>query len=524
MASLGEGRDIAIGESFGFRFWGWGLCGDPTTHQIEEGRFVHCCSFWQFAASFCRQLAIKGSGGLFLGYFHFALSQQFVNHGFVGLEIRSTEVKGMVNATSRPVRTTNVRRRGDSKLSEMEGALPKGARELLIALQTPSPKGHMGIPCLLWGAPGEGKSSFVESLSREDFPVVTLIASIHDPTDFSGLPVHQNGKVQFAPPEWVFAFEPSGQGILFLDELTTAPPSVQAALLRVVLERKVGFRDLPKGVRVVAAANPPDIVTGGWELSPPLRNRFVHIQWELSGEDYLQALREGFACPELPPIDPEAHRESQSFWKMIVEAFLKRNPNLVRTSPSSDGNAFASPRTWDYAIALMASCDLLGKAPKPGKEGSEEFLNLLEGCVGRGVAIAFVQFLRELRLPDPEEVLSGNSEVDVRTMRDDELFVLFSALAATLAKWVQRDNFLDAMLRFLSLAEQICGINKTDTIYVHMRQVARGRLLHQAITKAVSEGRLEEVQKAMERTFEATPLKDFVNMLTSKEVRGTDGI
>lgn len=105
----------------------------------------------------------------------------------------------------------------------MKGVLPKGANELLIALQTPSPKGHMGIPALLWGAPGEGKSSFVESLSREDFPVITLIASIHDPTDFSGLPIHQDGKVQFAPPEWTFAFDNAGQGILFLDELTTAP-------------------------------------------------------------------------------------------------------------------------------------------------------------------------------------------------------------------------------------------------------------------------------------------------------------
>ena len=54
--------------------------------------------------------------------------------------------------------------------------MPKGAEELLIALQTPSPKGHWGIPALLWGAPGEGKSSFVESLKGPDFPVVTPIA------------------------------------------------------------------------------------------------------------------------------------------------------------------------------------------------------------------------------------------------------------------------------------------------------------------------------------------------------------
>lgn len=98
-----------------------------------------------------------------------------------------------------------------------------GAIELLIALQTPSPKGYRGVPALVWGAPGTGKSTFIESLAGERFPVITLIASLHDPTDFNGLPVLVDGRVHFAPPEWVHEFEQHGQGILFLDELTTAP-------------------------------------------------------------------------------------------------------------------------------------------------------------------------------------------------------------------------------------------------------------------------------------------------------------
>jgi predicted AAA+ superfamily ATPase len=52
--------------------------------------------------------------------------------------------------------------------------LPHGALELLIALQTPSPKGHRGIPVLVWGQPGVGKSSFIEQLARPDYPVVTI--------------------------------------------------------------------------------------------------------------------------------------------------------------------------------------------------------------------------------------------------------------------------------------------------------------------------------------------------------------
>jgi hypothetical protein len=389
--------------------------------------------------------------------------------------------------------------------------MPKGAEELLIALQTPSPKGHMGIPALLWGAPGEGKSSFVESLRRDDFPVVTLIASIHDPTDFSGLPVHLNGQVRFAPPEWTFAFDETGQGILFLDELTTAPPSVQAALLRVILERKVGFRPLPKGVRVVAAANPPDQVVGGWELSPPLRNRFVHIRWALSGEIYRKALREGFGQPSLPAIDPDAHAEAEKFWRRMVEVFLRRYPHLAKTNPSDEEYAFASPRTWDFAIALMASCDLLGKAPKPGQKGSEVFLNLVEGCVGKGAAVAFAHFLQTLRLPDPDEVLDGKIPLDLKSFRDDELYAFFSALAAALVRRQTQPNFVDAMLVFLELTEQVSHDGRIDTIFVSLQQVAKGKLLQQAINAANLTGQLTKLQQAIVRIFEETPLKEFVD-------------
>jgi len=393
--------------------------------------------------------------------------------------------------------------------------LPKGAEELLIALQTPAPKGHLGIPALLWGAPGEGKSSFVESLARDGFPVVTLIASIHDPTDFSGMPMHENGRMRFLPPEWSFAFDEAQQGILFLDELTTAPPSVQAALLRVILERKVGFRALPPGVRVVAAANPPDMISGGWELSPPLRNRFLHIRWEWEERAYMEALREGFSRPDLPTIDPTVHRECVGYWKLLVEAFLRRSPNLLRASASDEDRAFASPRTWEFAVHLMASCDLLGKAPKPGKEGTVVFANLVEGCVGRGAAVAFLGFVKNLHLPDPDDLLEGRTRVDVTRLRDDELYVLFSALGAALLGRTseQRADFLGAVEIFLELARRVCESGRVDTIFIAMKQIARGQVLHRAVTKAQEVGRLKELQRLMSQVFEETPLRSFVKQL-----------
>ena len=82
--------------------------------------------------------------------------------------------------------------------------LATGATELMLAMQTPTPKGYWGVPVLVWGMPGTGKSTFIESLQRDGFPVYTMIASLHDPTDFNGLPALHNGRMRFAPPETVF--------------------------------------------------------------------------------------------------------------------------------------------------------------------------------------------------------------------------------------------------------------------------------------------------------------------------------
>ncbi len=132
------------------------------------------------------------------------------------------------------------------------------------------------VPVLLWGAPGTGKTSAIRAMAGAmGLPCETVIASIREPSDFAGLPIVVGGEVRFAPPAWARRLAEAGRGLLFLDELSTAPPAVQAALLRVVLERAVGDLTLPDEVArrsCPAAWSPPSCTSGpGW----PARRRLT---------------------------------------------------------------------------------------------------------------------------------------------------------------------------------------------------------------------------------------------------------
>jgi hypothetical protein len=326
--------------------------------------------------------------------------------------------------------------------------------------------------------------------------------------------------VHYAPPIWTREFDKFSRGILFLDELTTAPPAVQAALLRIILERKVGFQSLPDGVRVIAAANPPDIVSGGWELSIPLRNRFLHIQWRLSSNEYQIFLQKGKNQCVLPIIDPLAHRERVLFWNLFVSGFLKIKPDLCTTPPSDDGYAFASPRTWDFAISLMAACDLLDKAPKPGKPASAVFSNLVEGCIGRGAGLAFTGFINQWRLPDPEKILAGAEKINVKELREDELFVLFSTMGLLLGK--NKTTLLDYTCAYLQLAQSVCENGKVDAIYVPLKQMAEWLILQKAVLAAKGTPRFAELERLIRTVFENTPLKDFVENLSGSSKKANE--
>ena len=115
--------------------------------------------------------------------------------------------------------------------------------------------------------------------AADDVPCETVIGSLREPSDFAGLPVVTDDGVRLEPPAWAKRLHAAQAGYLFLDELSTSPPAVQSAMLGVALERRVGDLLLPRAVQVVAAANPPERAADGWDLTPPLANRFLHVSY-----------------------------------------------------------------------------------------------------------------------------------------------------------------------------------------------------------------------------------------------------
>lgn len=197
------------------------------------------------------------------------------------------------------------------------------------------------LPVLLWGEPGIGKTAALTQLATAlELPLTTVIASVHEPSDFSGLPVVGDDPaeqgVPMAPPDWAVRLVRAGRGLLFLDELSTAPPAVQAALLRLVLERRIGALRLPPGVRIVAAANPRSSAADGWELSPPLANRFVHLQWTHDHEVVVRGLGGTWPRATLPRLAPEKLPEAVDFARRAVCGLLTARPGLVHRLPNSE--------------------------------------------------------------------------------------------------------------------------------------------------------------------------------------------
>lgn len=253
----------------------------------------------------------------------------------------------------------------------------------------------------LWGPPGVGKSSVVHTEARRlGLPVIDLRGVTCDPTDVRGFPMVQDGVVRWARPE----FLPSeGEGVLFLDELGQAPALVQAALLQLTLDRRVGEHLLPPGWRIIAASNRLTDRAGVGRLNTALLDRFVHLEVEIAAEEWNEwALDAGIGSQ--------------------VRSFLQFRPQLLSAFDPAE-RVSPSPRSWATAARLIA---LLGSEPVL-------LHTALAGTVGAGPAAELSAFLRCYEtLPSLAEILRHPESIKIP--KDPSLCYALAGLPGELAR------------------------------------------------------------------------------------------
>tara|TARA_R110000796_G_scaffold66253_1_gene152579 strand:+ start:329 stop:1414 length:1086 start_codon:yes stop_codon:yes gene_type:complete len=255
-------------------------------------------------------------------------------------------------------------------------------------------------PLFLWGPPGIGKSDIVHQIGEQmEAKVIDIRLSLWEPTDIKGIPYfdpNQNKMVWGAPSELPDAEMAAKYKfiILFLDEMNSAAPSVQAAAYQLILNRKVGQYTLPDNVLIIAAGNREADKGVTYRMPAPLANRFVHLELAVNFDDWFQWA-----------VDNKVHRD-------VVGYLTFAKKDLYDFDPRSPSRSFATPRSWTFVSELLEDDD-----------DDNTTTDLVSGAVGEGLAVKFMAHRRVAStMPNPTDILEGK----VKEMKTKEISAMYS--------------------------------------------------------------------------------------------------
>lgn len=255
-------------------------------------------------------------------------------------------------------------------------------------------------PIFLWGPPGIGKSEIVAQIAEGmNAPVIDVRLSLWEPTDIKGIPYFDSNisKMVWGAPSELPDAEFASQHdyvVLFLDEMNSAAPSVQAAAYQLILNRRVGTYRLPDNVMIVAAGNRESDKGVTYRMPAPLANRFVHLEMAVNFDDWFE------------------WAVGNRINKDVVGYLQFAKQDLYDFDPKSSSRSFATPRSWSFVSELL-------------DDGLDEntTTDLVAGAVGEGLAVKFMAHRKiASSMPNPTDILNGK----VKELKTKEISAKYS--------------------------------------------------------------------------------------------------
>jgi hypothetical protein len=277
------------------------------------------------------------------------------------------------------------------------------------ALRTVSPNGAKKSiirafkkkrPIFMWGPPGIGKSDIIHQIGvNMEALVIDIRLSLWEPTDIKGIPYYaaNDNVMAWAPPQELPDAELASKHkwiILFLDEMNSAAPAVQAAAYQLILNRKIGQYTLPDNVLIVAAGNREADKGVTYRMPAPLANRFVHLELAVDFDDW-------FAWA----VENKIHND-------VVGYLTFAKKDLYDFDPKSPSRSFATPRSWSFVSELLDDDD-----------DEQTTTDLVSGAVGEGLAVKFMAHRKvAASMPNPTDILAGK----VKELKTKEISAMYS--------------------------------------------------------------------------------------------------
>ena len=272
------------------------------------------------------------------------------------------------------------------------------------------------FPITIVGAPGIGKTDIIGQVAKElRYDLIVSHPITADPTDYKGFPFpsQDRTKAEFLPfGDLEALIKADTPTIAFVDDVGQSMPSVQAALMQLVLARRIGNHKVSNHVTFVLATNRRQDRAGVQGLLEPLKSRTTIFELDVSLEDWC----DWAITADMPP-------------ELI--AYLRSNAHALHNFDSkNDMENGPCPRTWAKVGHFYNLC--------------KEKVLLLEfatGSVGKAEATGFVAWLYIYQsLPSIDALLMDPSGTPLPT-EVNALYAITVGLSARVKEQEDKINF-----------------------------------------------------------------------------------